>query len=135
MATSPETTTTAPPAHLHHDDLRARSILVLAESYNDDTTLSTADRETIVRAMLPNVPAAQAVDAFRTVVSDLLDATDYDTRGEDAVLARFGSWSARGPRGLTADEFASEERDRLRASARFGTDMLVTLNDTLRTSR
>jgi hypothetical protein len=133
MTTSPETT--AAQAHLHHDDLRARSILVLAESYNDDTALSTADREMIVRAMLPNVPTAQAVNVFRAIADDLITATDYDTRGADAVFDRFGTWAAGGSRGLTADEFASEQRDGLRANARMSTEMLVTLNDTLRTSR
>jgi hypothetical protein len=129
MATSPETTTT--PAHLAHDDPRAQSILVLAESYNDETTLTRQDRELIVLVILPNVPPQQAVDSFRMIASDLIDATDYDTRGEDAVLERFGTWSERGPRGLTADEFATEERDRLRASARSNTEWLVTLQDTL----
>lgn len=131
MTTSPDTATETP-THLAHDDPRAQSILVLAESYNDETTLTTADKDMIVLVILPNVPPAQAVNTFRMIADDLATVADYDTRGAVAVEERHGRWvTTSNTVGLSADDFASEQRDQLRADARANTAMLVTLQDTL----
>jgi len=60
-------------------------------------------------------------------VSDLVDATDLDTRGADSVIERLGRWDSMV--GLTADEKATEMRDEYRETARFNAAMLISLQD------
>lgn len=117
------------PDHLAHEDDRAQSILVLADSYDDETTLTTDQKDQIAALIAPNVPRQQAVDAFRGIAYDLSEAAYFDTHGEEGVVDRFGAFSHL--EHISGDQYASELRDQHRLDARHNTEMLITLNDKL----
>lgn len=87
------------------------------------------DAAAVATALAPNVPETAARTSFGLIVSDLMDATDLDTRGGDAVIERLGRWDE--IVGLTADEKASEMRDEHRETAKFQAEMLLTTSDNL----
>jgi hypothetical protein len=87
------------------------------------------DAPAVAAALAPNVAEHDARDAFDMIVADLVDATDFDTRGADAVIERLGHWDA--IVGTTADEKASEMCDEQRADARFKAELLLTTSDKL----
>lgn len=120
---------TATPDYLAHDDIRVRAILALAQHSAEYPAMPDGGAEVAVVAMLPQVPADQAVNVFWLVAHDLADAVDLDARGAEAVVERLGAWA--GTDYLTADEKASEMRDEARRAARLSSEMLVSTQDAL----
>lgn len=116
------------PSFLAHDDIRVAAILALGQFSAEYPSMDDAPLELAVCAMLPNVPSVQVANAFRLIAGDLFTAVDMDARGAEAVLERFGSWSAVH---VTADEEASLLRDSARDSARLAAELLVSTSDAL----
>lgn len=120
---------TTTPEYLAHDDSRVRAILALAQHSAEYPALDDTPLELAVAAMLPAVPSAQAVNAFRLIAGDLATAVDYDTRGAEAVweLHLNGRQTER----AAADDWATDLRDEARQSARLAAEMLVSTSDAL----
>jgi hypothetical protein len=112
--------------HLQHDDLRVQAILILAQ-FAVDCVPTPAPLTEAAAAILRHVDPKMSKGTFHGIVTDLESADDYDTRGGEAVVDNFGGWS--GTDYLTADEKASEMRDKHRANARSIAEMLVELDD------
>jgi len=120
------TSTTLTPVTL--PDVRLSALLKLAQWTADSPEFAELhDAPAIAAGLVPNIPAAEAAAAFSLIVSDLVDATDLDTRGADSVIERLGRWDSMV--GLTADEKATEMRDEYRETARFNAAMLISLQD------
>src|SRR5215831_18219463 len=99
-------------------DARLSALLKLAQwAAEQQADAEYYDAPAIAAGLVPHITPEQAALSFELIVSDIVDATAFDTRGADEVIDRFGRWDA--TVGMDADEKASEERDRLRESARF----------------
>jgi hypothetical protein len=120
---------TTSPEYLAHDDIRVAAILALGQFSAEYPAFDDAPLELAVAAMLPAVPAQQAVNAFRLIAGDLATAIDYDTRGAEAVYDLIGAWAS--SFGRSADEKATETAALHRADARLATEMLCSTQDAL----
>jgi hypothetical protein len=111
-----------------HTDARVAAILRLTQWMVDrHLDAEHYDVTGVVAVIVPHVPEDMARAAVDTIYADAHDATDFDTRGREAVLDRYDRWDD--VVGLTADEKASELRDEAWAAARLNAEMLVTLDD------